>query len=669
MNVEDLCINTIRTLAMDAVQKATCGHPGTPMALAPLAYVLYHDVMRHNPRDPRWFNRDRFVLSAGHASMLQYATLHLAGYDVSLDDLKAFRQWASKTPGHPEAHLTPGIETTTGPLGQGISNAVGLAIAEAHLAAIYNRDGFPIVDHHTFAIVSDGDLMEGISHEAASIAGHLGLGKLVCVYDDNHITIEGNTTLAYSDDVQRRFEGYHWRVENLGEAANDLGALRAALERARREQDRPTLLILRSHIGYGAPTRQDTAEAHGEALGEKEVAGAKRSYGWPETETFLVPERAASHMRQVVARGAEQEKAWRELHDRYREAHPDLARQLAQAIAGELPTGWDKDLPTFDPAKGALATRVAGGKALVAAAKAVPWLIGGSADLAPSTKTLIESGNFAKGSYDGRNMHWGIRELGMSGCASGMALHGGVRPYVATFFVFTDYARPAIRLASIMGLPVIYVMTHDSIGLGEDGPTHQPVEHLAALRAMPGMSVIRPADANETTEAWRAALERRDGPTILVLTRQNVTTLDRSTYAPASGLRKGAYVLARERGATPEVILIGTGSEVELCVAAREKLGADGIDARIVSMPSWDLFTSQPQGYRDEVLPPTVRKRLAVEAASPFGWRQWVTDDGDVIGVSTFGASAPYKEIYKNYGLTVEAVVARARALARKDAR
>jgi transketolase len=662
--LDQLCINTIRTLAMDAVQQANSGHPGTPMALAPLAYVLWTRLLRYNPRNPKWFNRDRFVLSNGHASMLQYAILFLTGYDLSLDDLKDFRQWGSKTPGHPEYGQTPGVETTTGPLGQGLMNAVGMAMAEAHLAAVYNRDGHGIVDHNTYVFCGDGDLMEGASHEAASLAGHLGLGKLICVYDDNHITIEGNTSLAYSDDVTRRFEGYHWHVLNLGDQANDLEAIAAAFAVAREEKERPSLIILRSHIGYGSPNRQDTPEAHGEPLGEAEVRLAKKHYGWPEEEKFLVPDQVSAHMRRSIERGVELEEAWNASFSDYRKDCPELAEGFVTALSGTLPAGWDAGIPVFKPEDGAIATRAASGKVLNAIADKVIWLIGGSADLSPSTKTLIASSRyFARGNYGNRNIAWGVRELAMCGCCSGLALHGGVRPYAATFFVFTDYARPAIRLAALMELPVIYVMTHDSIGLGEDGPTHQPIEHLASLRAMPNMCVIRPADANETAFAWRAAMLRNDGPTILVLTRQGLPVFDRNNVAAAEGTLKGAYILSGENAVIADIILIATGSEVRLIVEAQQVLKTQGIAARVVSMPSWELFREQPQAYRDAVLPPEITARLAVEAGSPLGWRDWVGDRGDIIGISRFGASAPAGEIFKHLGFTVENIVERVRKL------
>jgi transketolase len=665
--LDGLCIKTIRTLAMDAVQQANSGHPGTPMALAPLAYVLWTRFLRHNPANPHWFNRDRFVLSCGHASMLLYAVLHLTGYDLSLEELKHFRQWGSKTPGHPEHGVTPGVETTTGPLGQGIMNAVGMAMAEAHLAAVFNREGHEIVDHHTYAFCSDGDFMEGASHEAASFAGHLGLGKLICVYDDNRITIEGSTTLTYSDDVARRFEAYHWHVQDVGDRANDLGALSEAFAKARAERDRPSLIIVRSHIGYGSPNRQDSEKAHGEPLGEKEVRLTKKFYGWPEEERFLVPVEVLGHMSRAREQGAKFEAEWNERFAAYRRAYPEQAAQFTAALGGELPTGWDGDIPIFQTGAGGMATRVASGKVLEALAGKVPTLMGGSGDLAPSTKTLLpKSGYFGKGRYDGRNIAWGVREHCMAACCSGMALHGGVRPYGATFLIFTDYARPALRLAALMELPVIYVMTHDSIGVGEDGPTHQPVEHLAALRAIPNFCLIRPGDANEVAYAWRAAMGRRHGPTMLVLTRQNLPIFDRQKLGGAEGVLKGAYILAREKGALPEVLLIASGSEVQLVVAAQEELARQGIDARVVSMPSWELFREQPQEYQDQVFPPQVKARLAVETAVPMGWHEWVGDGGDVIGITRFGASAPANENFKRFGFTVDHVVERITRLVRR---
>jgi transketolase len=653
MPVEQLAIDTIRTLSMDAVQAANSGHPGTPMALAPIAYLLYRQ-MRYNPKNPAWFDRDRFVLSAGHASMLQYAALHLSGFDLTLEEIRNFRQLGSRTPGHPEYDHTPGVETTTGPLGQGLMNAVGMAMAEAHLAAVYNRPDHEIVDHRTYVICSDGDLMEGASHEAASLAGHLRLGKLIAFYDDNHITIDGDTGLAYSDDVPGRFEAYGWQVQDLGDAANDLPALAEALEAARVD-DRPSLIIVRSHIGYGAPNKQDTASAHGAPLGEEEVASTKRVYGWPEDARFLVPERAKRHMSEAVERGRELEAAWNAEFEAYAAEHPEPAGQFRRALTNDLPEGWDDDLPRFSPGDAAMATRKASGKALQAIAKRVPWLIGGSADLAGSNHTdLPFSDDFEAGAWGNRNVHFGIREHVMCGSANGMALHGGVRPYVATFLVFTDYARPSIRLAALMEQPVIYVMTHDSIGLGEDGPTHQPVEHLAALRAIPGLTVIRPADANETAEAWRQAMRRTDGPILMALTRQGVPVLDRGEN-PA-GVSRGGYVIARERGPRPDVILLGTGSEVSVALAARERLADRDIDARVVSLPSWEIFRAQDPEWHEEVLPSDVTARVAVEAGIRMGWSEWIGSSGEFIGMSSFGASAPADGLFEHFGITPAAV-------------
>ncbi len=663
-DIDALCINTIRTLSMDAVQQANSGHPGTPMALAPLAYVLWDRVLRYNPKNPGWFDRDRFVLSAGHASMLQYAVLHLTGYDLSLEELKMFRQWQSRTPGHPEYGHTPGIETTTGPLGQGIMNGVGMAMAEAHLASVYNRPGHEVIDHRTYVFCGDGDLMEGASHEAASLAGHLGLGKLICVFDDNRITIEGSTSLSCSDSAAGRFEGYGWHVLDLGDQANDLESLATAFTKAQAETGRPSLIIVRSHIGFGSPNRQDTSSAHGEPLGEEEIRLTKKEYGWPEDEKFLVPDQVREHMGRAVGRGRELEEEWNRRFEAYRQDHSELAERLLTAIAGDLPAGWDADIPVFSPEKGSVATRAASGTVLNAFAAKVPWLVGGSADLSPSTKTLISgSGYFARGSFGERNIAWGIREHAMCACASGLALHGGVRPFGATFFVFSDYARPAIRLAALMGLPVIYVMTHDSIGVGEDGPTHQPVEHLASLRAMPNLCIIRPADANETAHAWRAAMERTTGPTMLVLTRQNLPILDRSALGGAEGVKNGAYILAREEKAAPDVILIASGSEVGLALEARATLAAEGIAARVVSMPCWELFRQQPAAYRESVLPSGVTVRLAIEAGSSFGWHEWVGDRGGIIALDRFGASAPAGELFKQFGFTVENLVAKAKKI------
>ena len=664
MTLEELTINTIRTLAMDAVQKANSGHPGTPMALAPLAYVLWKKYLRMNPKNPHWLNRDRFVLSNGHASMLLYAMLYLSGYDVSLEDLKNFRQWESITPGHPEYGLTPGVETTTGPLGQGFMNGVGMAIAEAHLAARFNRGDYKIIDHFTYAFCSDGDLMEGASHEAASVAGHLGLGKLIYFYDDNHISIEGPTEISYSDDVAKRFEGYHWHVQNIGDNANNLKMIEQAIINAQKEKSKPSLIIVRSHIGYGAPNLQDTPDAHGSPLGEEEIKLTKKFYGWPENEKFLVPAKALNHMHELISKGKELEEEWNKKFDQYRKEFPDLASGLDAALSGKLPKGWEADIPKFEASEGSIATRSASSKVINAFAPKIPWLIGGSGDLAPSTKTLIKGTEYIqRDNYDNRNIAWGIREHAMCSVASGIALHGGIRPFVSTFFVFTDYARPGIRLAALMGLPNIYVMTHDSIGLGEDGPTHQPIEHLASLRAMPNLHVIRPADANETAYAWRAALERMDGPTMLVLSRQNLPIIDQSKYGSAKGVLKGAYSLSPEKGKKPEVILMATGSEVQLIIEAQKKLWEMDIDSRVVSFPSWELFREQSKSYRDEVMPPEVKNRVAIEAGSPLGWREWVGDKGEIIGINRFGASAPYQEIYENSGLTAEEIIKKVKKL------
>jgi len=649
-----LCINTVRTLAMDAVQQADSGHPGTPMALAPIAYVLWTRHLRYDPAHPDWPDRDRFVLSCGHACMLLYAALYLSGYDLSLDDIKRFRQWGSKTPGHPEYGHTPGVEATTGPLGQGTGNAVGMAIAEAALAALFNRPGHEVVNHFTYFLASDGDLMEGVSHEAASLAGHLKLGKLIGFYDDNHITIEGNTSLAFSDDTARRFESYGWHVQRVADG-NDLAALDAAITAAKRAADRPSLIIVRTHIGYGAPHKQDTAEAHGSALGVEEVKLAKQNLGWPTTEPFFVPDEALARWRKAGARGRELRDAWERGLGAYRKAFPDLAAELERRLASRLPDGWEQAIPA--PAGEAQATRAASGKVLNALAPRVPELIGGSADLAGSNNTLLKgTGDFEAGHYGERNFHFGIREHGMGAVMNGIALHRGFIPYGGTFLIFSDYMRPAIRLAALCKLGTIYVFTHDSIGLGEDGPTHQPIEQLAALRAIPGLTVIRPADAAEVAEAWRVAVAHRAGPVALVLTRQKVAALDRSVYAPAAGLARGGYVLAEATGA-PRVILIATGSEVELALGARERLESAGIPARVVSLPSFDLFARQPAAYRDLVLPPAVRARVSIEAGATQGWDRIVGDGGRALGLDHFGASAPYQRLYEEFGLTVDRIV------------
>jgi transketolase len=644
--------HVVRGLAMDAVQKANSGHPGMPMGMADAAVVLWTKFLKHNPRDPAWPDRDRFVLSAGHGSMLLYALLYLTGYDLTLDDLRAFRQWESKTPGHPEYGLTPGVETTTGPLGQGIANAVGMAIAERWLAERFNRPGFPIVDHYTYVIASDGDLMEGISHEACSLAGHLGLGKLIVLYDDNRISIDGPTDLAFTEDVLRRFEAYGWHVQRVD--GHDMAAVEAALWAARAETKRPSLIACRTHIGFGSPNRQDTAKAHGEPLGADEVRRAKERLGLPPDEEFHVPDDVRDFMRLCGRVGARRQAEWEELFARYERAYPDLAAAFRDFLRGELPPDWDRDLPTF-PTDKPVATRSASGAVLNAVAPRIPNLLGGSADLTASNHTLPKGEKpLTREDFSGRYIHFGVREHAMGAILNGLALHGGVRPYGGTFLVFSDYMRPSIRLAAMMGLPVIYVFTHDSIGLGEDGPTHQPIEHLTSLRAIPNLWVFRPADAAETVVGWRVALERRDGPTALVLTRQAVPVIDRSRYASAEGALRGAYVLSDVP--EPQVLLIATGSEVVIALEAQKILAERGIPARVVSMPCRELFRRQPAEYREAVLPSTLRARVVVEAGATLGWGHEVGLDGAVVGLDRFGASAPYEVLYRKLGLTPEAV-------------
>jgi len=637
---------------MDAVEQAQSGHPGTPMALAPAAYVLWSHFLRHNPRNPEWPDRDRFVLSCGHASMLLYSLLYLSGYDLSLEEIKSFRQWGSRTPGHPERGHTPGVETTTGPLGQGFANAVGMAIAERFLADHFNRPDDTIVDHRVWAFASDGDLMEGVASEAASIAGHLRLGKLTVVYDDNHVTIDGDTALTFSEDVSRRFEAYGWQVLKVGDG-NDLAAITVAFESARAETTRPSLVVLRTAIADPAPTKRNTAEAHGAPLGAEEVRRTKEIMGWPLEPRFFVPDDALAHWRGAVARGTELEASWRKHYDSYASAHPALATELQRCFSGQLPDGWDRELPVITPASGPLATRQASGLALQAIASAIPNLVGGSADLGGSTGTTLKQGGVFGPASSGRTFHWGVREHGMAACLNGIAAHGGLRPFGSTFLVFSDYMKPAIRLAAIMRLPVIYIGTHDSIGLGEDGPTHQPVEHLAMLRAIPNLVTLRPADATETIEAWRVAIERRDGPTMLVLSRQKLPVLDRNSLGAAEGVRRGAYVLLDPPDPGPvAAIMIATGSEVGVALDAARQLHAGGVRVRVVSMPSWELFAAQPGSYRDQVLPPAVRARVAVEAAGSMGWSRWTTDDGVMLGMEGFGASAPGERLYQEFQLT-----------------
>ncbi len=655
--VRRLAADTIRGLAMDAVQKANSGHPGMPMGMADAAVVLWTRFLKHNPADPLWPDRDRFVLSAGHGSMLLYSLLHLSGYGLPLGQLQAFRQWGSQTPGHPEYGLTPGVETTTGPLGQGITNAVGMALAERSLAARFNRPGFEIVNHFTYAIASDGDLMEGISHESCSLAGHLGLAKLIVLYDDNGISIDGPTSLSFSEDVLGRFAAYGWHVQRID--GHDAAAVEAALVSARAETGRPSLIACKTHIGFGSPNRQDTNKAHGEALGVDEVRLTKEKLGWPVNKPFYVPDEAREFMQESAAAGATQQEEWEELWAAYRQANPELAADFDCALSGELPEGWDSNLPAF-PATKPLATRAASGAVLDAIAPHLPALLGGSADLTPSNNTLPKGEHdLTPKDFTGRYIHFGVRELGMGGILNGLALHGGVRPYAGTFLIFSDYMRPAIRLAALMELPVIFVFTHDSIGLGEDGPTHQPIEQVASLRLIPHLAVFRPADATETVEAWRAALGRRHAPSALVLTRQALPVIDRTTHAPAEGVARGAYIL--RDADDPDVILIGTGSEVHLALAAQEILAAQNVKARVVSMPCWELFEEQPEEYREAVLPSALRARVAVEAGTTLAWGRYVGLDGAVVGLDRFGASAPYQVLYQKLGITAEAVAEAAR--------
>jgi transketolase len=661
-NLDKLCINAIRVLAMDAVQKADSGHPGTPMALAPLAYVLFTRHLRYNPKNPDWINRDRFVLSAGHASMLLYSVLYLTGYDLSLDDIKQFRQWESKTPGHPEYGYTPGVETTTGPLGQGIANSVGMAIAEAQLAALFNRPDHSVIDHNTYFIASDGDIMEGISHEVSSYAGHLRLGKLIGFYDDNHITIEGDTELTFDDDTAKRFEAYHWHVQRI-EDANDLDAIDRAIVAAKEVRDRPSLIVIRSHIGFGSPNKHDTAEAHGSPLGADEIKLTKENLGYPSQEPFYVAPEALDHWRTMTPRGAQLEREWQQKYDAYKAAHRADAAELERRLRGDLLEGWEDLIPTFTADNGSVASRAASGTVLNAIAPRVPELVGGSADLASSTNTIVKGAPSLKNDdYSGRNFHFGIREHGMGAIMNGMSVHGGFIPYGATFLIFSDYMRPAIRLAAIMNRHVIYVYTHDSIGLGEDGPTHQPIEQLSTLRAIPDFTLIRPADASETAEAWRTALKHK-GPVALVLTRQKLGFIDRSKYAPAAGVANGAYVLSDSPGGAPQIVLMSSGSEVALILEAQQKLEADGIRARVVSMPSHEIFAAQTEEYRASVLPSGI-KRVSIEASHPMSWQRWVGSDGAALGLHRFGASAPYKQLYEHLGLTVDKVVETAKQLA-----
>jgi transketolase len=663
--VQTLSIDTIRCLAMDAVQKANSGHPGTAMSLAPVAYALYAETMKHAPDQPDWPDRDRFVLSAGHACILQYAALHLTGYDLTMDDLKAFRQWGSKTPGHPEWRHTPGVNVTTGPLGQGVGNAVGMAIAEEMLATRYNRPGHEVVDHRTFAICSDGDMMEGVSGEASSIAGFLGLGKLCMIWDDNHITIEGSTDLAFREDVATRYEAYGWHVQRIDDGWT-LDTLREALAAADAETDRPSFIQLRTHIAWGAPHAQDTAKAHGAPLGDEEIRLTKQGYGWDPDKTFFVPDGVYEAMDQR-SRGGEAHRDWHGRLDAYRAAHPELAAEFERVLHGTLPEGWEQGLPDLSGV-GSQATRESSSACINGLAATLPELVGGSADLAPSTNTLIEgAGSIAHHAFSGRNFHFGIREHAMGAIMNGVDAHGGLRIFGATFLQFSDYMRPAVRLAALQKLPAIYVWTHDSIGLGEDGPTHQPIEHYAALRAIPNLRFVRPGDPVETVEAWRYAIERQDGPTALALTRQKLAVIDRARYAAASGVQRGAYVLADDEGGAPDVILIGTGSELQLALDAREQLADTGKRIRVVSAPCIEHFLEQDSAYRESVLPPGVWRRVSVEAGVAFGWSRLVGDRGRSISIEHYGASAPAPTIYEHFGITADAVAAAARELLQAD--
>ncbi|NOX21130.1 MAG: transketolase [Nitrospirae bacterium] len=663
MKIGDLCINTIRFLAVDAIQKANSGHPGMPMGDAAMAYVLWDKFLKHNPKNPRWFNRDRFVLSAGHGSMLLYSLLYLTGYPLTLNDIKNFRQWGSKTPGHPEYDPDTGVETTTGPLGQGFATGVGMAIAERYLSEYFNRRGFPIVDYYIYAICSDGDLMEGVASEAASLAGHLGLGKLIYLYSDNRITIEGSTDLTFTEDVEKRFLAYGWHVQRVD--GNDLKQIAKAIKAARKEKKRPSLIIARTRIAFGSPNKQDTAESHGAPLGEEEVKLTKKNLGWPPNRRFYVPREALKHMRKAIDRGKAEEKKWKTLLKKYKKAYPELYKKWIEFTEGILPEGWDKDLPTFTPSDGAIATRSASGKVLNELADRLHNLIGGSADLAPSNNTYLKKYADFGVKKGGRNLHFGVREHAMGAALNGMALNGGLIPYGGTFLIFSDYMRPSIRLAAMMHQHVIYVFTHDSIGLGEDGPTHQPVEQLPSLRLIPNFTEIRPADANETTEAWKIAIQHKHGPVALILTRQKLPVIDRKKYASEKGIHKGAYIIADTKG-KPDIILLASGSEVHLALEAYEALKQKGINVRVVNVASFRLFEEQTTAYKNKVLPPDVTRRLAIEAASTLPWYKYVGSSGEVIGVDRFGASAPYKVMFEKYGFTVENVIKRAMALMKK---
>jgi len=654
--LEDRCVNTIRTLSIDAVQAAESGHPGMPMGMADAAFVLWNKFLSHDPAHPEWYNRDRFILSAGHGSMLLYSLLHLTGYDLSLAQLKNFRQWGSKTPGHPEYGHTPGVETTTGPLGQGFATGVGMAMAEAHLADKFNTQKFPITDHYTYGIVSDGDLMEGISHEAASLAGHLKLGKIIYLYDSNQISIDGSTDLAYTEDAGARFKSYGWDVQEVD--GHDRPAVEQSITQAQQETDKPSLIICKTHIGYGSPNKQDSAASHGSPLGEEEVKLTKKQLGWPADKKFFIPDDVLKYFRKAEKKGQERFEHWETMFKEFSNYEPESAQTFENQLSRSLPENWDDMLPYFEPDQKGMATRAASGKVLNSIASGIPSLIGGSADLTGSNKTwLDDAGIFTSDNYGGKNIHFGVREHAMGAALNGMSLHSGVIPYGGTFLIFSDYCRPAIRIAALSNIPATYVFTHDSIGLGEDGPTHQPIEHLASLRAIPNVQVLRPADANETAWAWKAALEFREGPSLLVLTRQALPVLQRGDKNDASLTMKGAYIISDSQKETPDAILMATGSEVQLALKANQKLKKEQIDARVVSMPSWELFAQQDQAYRDKVLPPEVKARVSVEAAAPFGWERWIGSTGTAIGLDRFGASAPYEEIYEHLGITEQRIV------------
>jgi len=664
-DIELLSINTIRFLAIDAVQKANSGHPGMPMGCAPIAYTLYNKYMNHNPKNPKWLNRDRFILSAGHGSMLLFSILHLSGYDISLDDIKNFRQFKSITPGHPEFGLTSGVETTTGPLGQGFANAIGMAIAQEYLGAMFNKGDMKILDHYIYGICSDGDLMEGVSHEAASIAGHLKLGKVIFFYDDNNISIEGSTELTFSENIEKRFEAYNWQTLHISDV-NDIDQIDKAVNDAKWETHKPSLIITKTHIGYGSPNKHDTAAAHGSPLGEEEVKLTKKNLKWLGEESFFIPDEVRKHFSNIKAKGNNAEEEWNKMFDKYKDKYPAEADQFLKIMNDDFGDEWKSNLPIYADVNEQIATRSASGNVINSIANDLPTLIGGSADLAPSTNTLMkDETDFSATNRNGRNFHFGIREHGMASLLNGMAMYGGVIPYGATFLVFSDYLRPAIRLAAISGIKVIYVFTHDSIGLGEDGPTHQPIEHFAAIRAIPKVIVIRPADANETAEAWKAALEHKGSPVALMLTRQKIPVLDRSVLSPAVNLSKGAYII-KDCAGDPNLILMATGSEVSITLKAAEKLNAKGINTRVVSFPSWELFEMQSDKYKEEVLPSKVKARVSVEAGVAQGWDKYVGDYGESISIDKFGASAPYKILFENYGFSVENIIKTSQQLLKK---